>query len=97
MNGEVIGVSTLLSEGKIVWNADLNTGYDIAPSVIIEKSGVVYVPTDKGIIYAIERETGNLLWKHRISACLVNQIFPIDKQTVICTSMDGIVTKLKAE
>lgn len=97
MNGEVIGVSTLLSEETIVWNADVNTGYDISPSVITEKSGVVYVPTDKGVVYAIERETGKLLWKHRISACMVNQIFPIDKQTVICTSMDGIVTKLKAE
>jgi outer membrane protein assembly factor BamB len=94
MDGNVIGVSVTGDEGKIIWRADLNTGYDIAPGVIVESGGIVYIPTDKGFIYAAERASGKKLWVHRISSCLINQILPIGKQSVICTSMDGVITRL---
>ena len=94
MDGEIIGVSTRASDGKIVWTTGIITGYDTAPSVITEKNGVVYVPTDEGVIYAVLRDTGKLLWRHRISSCLVNQILPIDRSNVICTSMNGVITRL---
>jgi outer membrane protein assembly factor BamB len=94
MNGEVIGVSTSAEEGKIVWNATINTGYDIAPSAITEKNGVIFVPTDEGVIYAVEKKSGRLIWEHRISSCLINQILPLNGNDVICTSMDGVITRL---
>ena len=94
MEGDITGVSVNGSEAKTVWNADTNIGYDIAPSVITERNGTVYVPTDKGYIYAFSRENGNLLWAHRISACLINQVLPVAPNSVICTSMDGVITRL---
>ncbi len=94
MDGNVIGVSASGSEGTIVWRADLNTGYDIAPGVIVESQGIVYIPTDRGFIYAADRKKGKQLWVHRISACLINQILPVSSHSVICSSMDGIITKL---
>ena len=94
MDGNIIGVSTSGAEGTIVWRADLNTGYDIAPGVIVESEGIVYIPTDRGFIYAADRKTGKQLWAHRISTCLINQILPLNNHSVICSSMDGIITKL---
>ena len=74
--------------------ANVNTGYDTAPSVITEKDGVVFVPTDKGFIYGVAREDGRLLWVHRISSCLINQILPLGSNSLVCSSMDGVVTRL---
>ncbi len=95
MEGDIIGVSVYGNEPEIKWKADTNIGYDIAPSVIMEYDGIVYVPTDKGFIYAFTRETGKLLWAHRISACLINQVLPVNSHDVICTSMDGVITRLR--
>ena len=94
MDGDVIGISASGNEGKITWRAGLNTGYDIAPGVIVEAGGVVFIPTDKGLIYAADRKSGDLLWKHRISSCLINMILPVDAHSLICTSMDGVIAKI---
>jgi outer membrane protein assembly factor BamB/Icc-related predicted phosphoesterase len=94
MDGNLIGVRADGSVQKASWKADANTGYDIAPAVIPESDGVVFIPTDKGIIYAVTRDEGRLLWIHRISSCLVNQVAPAGTGRVVCTSMDGVVTML---
>ena len=94
MDGKIIGVSTDSSEGVIKATANVNIGYDIAPGVITEKDGVIFVPTDRGFIYAVAREDGRLLWEHRISSCLINQILPLGDNSLVCTSMDGVVARL---
>lgn len=94
MEGNIIGVSADASQADVRWKADTNIGYDIAPSVVVEHEGIVYVPSDKGIIYAFSRNNGNMIWAHRISACLINQILPAGSNSVICTSMDGVITRL---
>jgi outer membrane protein assembly factor BamB/predicted phosphodiesterase len=94
MDGNVVGVSATAPDGTVIWRAGLNTGYDIAPGVIIESHGIVFIPTDKGFIYAAERTTGKELWVHRVSSCLINQIMPVDGHSVICSSMDGIIVKI---
>jgi outer membrane protein assembly factor BamB/predicted MPP superfamily phosphohydrolase len=97
MNGDIIGVKADgdSPEASITWKADVNTGYDIAPGVIKESHGVIFVPTDKGIIYAVARDDGRLLWSHRIAACLINSIVPLSSNTLVCNSMDGVVTKIR--
>lgn len=95
MDGNLIGVRTDDNEGVVSWKASINTGYDIAPGVIKENEGIIYVPTDKGIIYAVNIDNGNLLWSHRISSCLVNGIIPLKGRSVICSTMDGVITLLK--
>jgi outer membrane protein assembly factor BamB/predicted phosphodiesterase len=95
MDGNLIGVSVDDNQGVVSWKASMNTGYDIAPGVITEKEGIIFVPTDKGIIYAVSRSDGSLLWSHRISSCLVNGIVPGKGKTVFCSAMDGVITRLK--
>jgi rhamnogalacturonyl hydrolase YesR len=94
MDGKVIYVRTDSQDGVISGKAGVSMGYDIAPGVITERDGVVFVPADDGFIYAIAREDGRLLWEHRISSCLVNHILPLGDNSVVCSSMDGVITRL---
>ena len=94
MDGKVITVRADSQEGIVEARASVNIGYDIAPGVITEKDGVIFVPTDDGFIYAIAREDGRLLWEHRISSCLINNILPSGSNSLVCSSMDGVITRL---
>ena len=94
MNGIVAGVSTEGDAPEVIWKTEFNIGYDIAPAVITERDGVIYIPSDKGAVHAASRTDGRLLWSHRISSCLINNIVPLDDGGVLCNSMDGVVVRL---
>ena len=94
MNGIVVGVSTTGETPEVIWKTDFNIGYDIAPGVITERDGVIFIPSDKGVVHAASRADGTLLWSHRISSCLINNIVPLDEGSVLCNAMDGKVVRL---
>ncbi|MHC1733969.1 MAG: PQQ-binding-like beta-propeller repeat protein [Bacteroidales bacterium] len=94
MNGVVVGVSAAGETPEVIWETDFNIGYDIAPGVITEHNGVIFIPSDKGVVHAASRTDGTLLWSHRISSCLINNIVPLDKDNVLCNAMDGAVVRM---
>jgi len=94
MNGTVIGIKTYSDVPEIAWKTDFNIGYDIAPGVITESNGMILIPSDKGVVHAASRSDGRLLWSHRISSCLINNIVPVGSNSLICNSMDGVVVRL---
>ena len=95
MEGELIGISTLDTGMKITWRAKTALEYEIAPTAIVEFQNTVYVPSDAGIVVAVNRNDGSILWKHKISNALITNILPVEKNRVIITSMDGKVTLLE--
>lgn len=95
MNGIVIGVSTAGDQPEIIWKTEFNIGYDIAPAVITEKNDIIFIPSDKGIVHAASRADGRLLWSHRISSCLINNIVPLKNDALLVNAMDGVVTRLE--
>jgi outer membrane protein assembly factor BamB len=94
MNGIVIGVNTTGEKPEIAWKTDFDIGYDIAPGVITGHDGDIFILSDKGTVYAASRSDGKLLWSHRISSCLINNIVPLEGNALLVTSMDGVVTRL---
>ena len=94
MNGIVVGVSAAGETPEVIWKTDFNIGYDIAPGVITERNGVIFIPSDKGVVHAASRAEGTLLWSHRISSCLINNIVPLDNGNVLCNAMDGAVVRM---
>src|SRR5699024_10008048 len=94
MEGEVYGVSTLADSMKISWRSDAELGYEICPTPIIEENGFVFVPTQSGLICALNRATGKVIWQHKVSNCLVSSITPLDNNRVVVSTMDGRVTCL---
>jgi len=95
MDGQLYGISTTADSMLISWKSSLQLPYELAPSAIIESQGVIYVPTHSGMACAVSRLTGEVLWKHKVSNCLVNMIMPIERNKVVVSTMDGKIVCLK--
>lgn len=95
MEGDVYGISTMADSMKLAWHSPVRLGYEICPSPITESGGIVYVPTQSGKVVALSRQTGEVLWQHKISNCLVNSILPRPHQRIIVSTMDGTLTELR--
>jgi outer membrane protein assembly factor BamB/predicted MPP superfamily phosphohydrolase len=93
MQGEVIGVSTSADSMQIIWKANTNLNYEIAPTAMVEADNIIYVPSNSGLVIAVNRD-GSILWKHKISNALITNITPVSKNKIIVTTMDGKVTCL---
>lgn len=76
------------------WAVNCGYGYEISPSPITEHQGLVFVPTDEGVLYAIDRKTRKVAWAHKLSNAMVNRVFPLRDGQVLATTMDGKVAKL---
>lgn len=95
MDGNILAIDTTLPERKVKWISSGETmGYELAPTPLVEKNGVVFAPTDKGLIYAYRASDGAFLWKYRISAGLINMILPTDGNELYVSAMDGRLVKL---
>jgi len=95
MEGVLIGVSTSADSLQIDWRSPVQLGYELSPTRLLEKDGVIYVPTHSGMVWAVDRKEGRLLWRYKTSNCMVNGILPLDRQRVLVSTMDGKLTCLK--
>ncbi|MFD2513564.1 PQQ-binding-like beta-propeller repeat protein [Pontibacter locisalis] len=95
MDGELYGVSTALDSMQLSWKSELRLPYELSPSAIVEHEGVVYVPSHSGMVSAVDRQSGKVLWKHKSSNSLMNPVMPLQKRKVIVSTMDGKITCLE--
>ena len=96
MDGQILAIDATVPERKIKWiSSGEDMGYELAPTAVVEKNGVVYAPTDKGLIFAYRASDGSFLWKYRISTGLINMILPTDNGELYVSAMDGKLVKLK--
>ena len=94
--------SDLERKANVKWATDTKIGYDIAPTPItcevpdkkMPDKGLVFIPTDKGEIVAVESSNGELVWRYKLSYALINYILPLDGRRLLVTTMDGKVTIL---
>lgn len=97
MNDSVVCYSTISNTPKEIWASDVGFGYEHAPSMQIEKSGVVFSSTKEGLIFALDASTGQVLWKHKIGNSLINTVLPISRHQVLFTATSGEIGLLKIE
>lgn len=91
--------------GSLVkWQSITDFGYEIAPTPITSVGGVghkgeglLFIPTDKGNIYALNCYDGSIAFKHHLGGALVNCVTPIEGNRLLATTMDGIVAILQYE
>jgi len=95
MEGNVYGISTSADSMQAVWKSEVSLGYEICPTAIIEKNNIVFVPTQSGVAVALDRISGKLLWKHKVSNGLITYLNPLDGNEILVTTMDGKVSLLK--
>lgn len=97
MDGVVIGVSTSADALQIDWRSPAELGYELAPTALQEKAGVVLVPTHSGTVWALARTDGHVLWRYKASNCMVNGILPLDGRRYVISTMDGKLTCVKVK
>ena len=96
MDGVIVAYDATVAEIRVKWvSSGEDMGYELAPTALIEKDGVVYAPTDKGNIFAYRASDGTFLWKYRVSNGLINMILPTSEGDLYVSAMDGKLMKLK--
>lgn len=92
-----VEASVELPVSRQIWNVDNGSGYEISPTSIVEKDGMVIIPTDKGNLIALDAKDGSNIWNHKISIALVNPMSVWSskgKTYILASTMDGVVTLL---
>lgn len=74
MDGELVAVDATSQEFNELWTVDMGIGYDHAPCPIIEKEGIVYVGSRRGIVTAINPQTKSVIWSATLGASEINGI-----------------------
>ena len=95
MQDSVVCYSSQSETPQKIWSDNVGFGYEHNPSMLVEKSGIVYGSTKNGLIFALEALTGKVIWKHKIGNSLVNTVLPTGKKTVLVTTASGEVSLLK--
>ncbi|MCB0283909.1 MAG: PQQ-binding-like beta-propeller repeat protein [Calditrichaeota bacterium] len=89
MTDSVVCFDTKTQKDKVIWANDFGYGYDIAPSMPVEKNGTLFWGTKNGLIIAADAENGALKWKHRINNYMINTVCPVDENRVLYSNIDG--------
>ena len=77
MNDSIVCYSTKGSHPHELWASNVGFGYEHAPSMQVEKDGIVFGSTKEGLIFALEAKTGKVLWKHKIGNSLISTVVPL--------------------
>ena len=89
MTDSVVAVSTGSQHFELIWRADFKYGYDIAPSMPVEKDGTLFWGTKNGLITAADAKTGKITWQHKFENFLINTVVPINATQVLFSNIDG--------
>ena len=81
---------------SVLWATPCGYGYDIDPSMPVEKEGVVFFGTKNGLLIALDGKTGRVLWKHRVGETIVHTPVPLDAHRVVVSDLDGRLTLIQA-
>lgn len=87
--------------GEKIWDRPDSTGYEIAPTALLQVAGLLLIPTDKGNLIALDASDGEFLWAHKLSVALVNPLSVVreadGKLRILASTMDGKVTLLEVD
>lgn len=97
MNDSIVCYSTEGKEPIQLWASNVGFGYEHAPSMPVEKDGIVFGSTKGGLIFALNALDGRVLWKHKVGNSLVNTVVPLNRNTVLYTTTEGYIGLLESK
>lgn len=95
MNDSIVCYSAKGDQPHELWASNVGFGYEHAPSMQVEKEGIVFGSTKEGLIFALEAKTGKVLWKHKIGNSLISTVVPLGNNRVLFTATGGETGLLK--
>ena len=81
MNDSVVCYSATTDFPEKIWASNVGFGYEHAPSMPVEKEGVVFGSTKNGLMFGLDAHTGKVLWKHKVGNSLISTLVPLSKNT----------------
>lgn len=97
MNDSIVCYSTQGDRPHEIWASNVGFGYEHAPSMQVEKDGIMFGSTKEGLIFALEAKTGKVLWKHKIGNSLISTVVPLSGKQVLFTATSGETGLLKVK
>ena len=88
-------LSTPPAPPQPLWKSHVGFGYEIAPSPITATQELIFVPTDKGSIFAVRASDGKAMWQYKFSIALINYVQVLPGNRLLVSSMDGKVAILQ--
>lgn len=95
MNDSIVCFSATTDTPCLIWASDVGFGYEHAPSMPVEKDGVMFGCTKDGLMFGLEATTGKVLWKHKVGNSLVSTVVPLNKRQMLFTATGGEVGLLE--
>lgn len=98
MDGELVAVSTEKNNFDELWTLDMGLGYEHAPCIVLEKDGVVYAGSRRGIVTAVDPVGKKVLWSLPLGVSEING-FDVDPYTgdVYVSLIEGSVFRIKKQ
>ncbi|TJZ61972.1 metallophosphoesterase [Sphingobacterium olei] len=94
MDGELVGISAKADSMTIDWKSSLQLPYDIVPTAIYSSSSLVFVPSNSGLLSAVNPKSGDVAWQYKISNAMINPPLVL-KNKVVVSTMDGKIVLLQ--
>lgn len=89
MNDSVVCYSATADHPQKLWASNVGFGYEHAPSMPVEKDGVVFGSTKNGLMFGLDARTGRVLWKHKVGNSLISTLVPLSKERCLFTATGG--------
>lgn len=95
MDGELVAVDTRSNDFNELWTVDMGLGYEHAPCIVVEKDGIVYAGSRRGIITAVDPVKREVLWSVPVGVSEINGI-DIDSSTgdVYASLIEGTIFRI---
>lgn len=95
MDGELVAVDATSDRFSELWTVDMGIGYDHAPCIVVEKDGVVYAGSRRGILSAVDPQERKLLWNVTLGSSEINGIDsdPFSKNIYV-SLVEGTIYKI---
>lgn len=90
-NGKVFAISTESDHLEKVWEADLDLKQESSACVIIDDQETVFVPSEKGEVYGIDKENGKTLWCQKIGTSPILHLELTGTSSLIVSDQKGQV------
>ena len=97
MNDSIVCFAAQGNQPVKIWASDVGFGYEHAPSMPVEKDGVVFGSTKNGLIFALDAFSGNVLWKYKIGNSLISTVVSLSGTELLFTATGGEIGLLMAE
>jgi len=91
MEDTLFAFSSASPTQELIWSTPCGYGYDIDPSMPIEKDGMIFFGTKNGYLFAVDAKNRDIKFQYRVGVALINTVTPIDAHNIVLTDMDGRV------